>query len=204
MEVNKEIISIVGDKLSMNDNMKDKIRPIYEELIGYLSQVPVPENPYIEIFDESYWDLLGQTIDELNQITNKNYNKFRIAPEREGSSINLGAYRTNLNGLILRLHAEYYPNEPTPFSGAPPTTIISQEQSQSQEQSVQVVMLLEIQEKIITKLQYEEISHEERGFLERVKDGLTGVKNVVGLINLILSTAQQMGVTLNNLVNLFK
>ena len=183
--------------------MKDKIRPIYQELQGYLSQTPLPEMGYEGVTEASLWDQINQSIDELNEISSKNYDKFSISPKRSrtGDFIVLVAYRTKLGGLIDRLHAEYFSDEPRPFSGAP-TTIITQEQTQ--EQSTQVVMLLEIQGKIYERLYNGQIGPKEKNFLEKLKESLTSIKSSVELINLILITAQKMGIDLENLIEIFK
>jgi len=115
--------------------MKEKVRPIYSELQGYLSQAPKKNKGLI--FESSMWEQHNQTIDELNNITGKNYDRYKV----EVKSIDWNrtmrrviysqSYRTKLSGLILRLHGEYFSDEPPPFSGMP-STIISQQQVQSQ------------------------------------------------------------------------
>jgi len=183
--------------------MKEKIRPVYQELQGYLSQTPIPQAPYESIGDESIWNQLNQSIDELNEVTGKDYSKFKVYASKgmTGESINIAAYRSKLGGLIDRLHAEYFVDEPKPFSSTP-TTIISQ--GQFQEQSTQVFMLLEVQEKILKRLSDENTTLEEKNFLKKLKENLGSVRSVVELIGLILSTARAMNINLDSLINLLK
>lgn len=100
--------------------MKDKIRPIYFELQGYLSQAPEREKGLI--FEEQVWIQHNQSIDELEQITSKKYDRYRIKPARINLNgvmriqITVQAYRTVLGGLISRLHGEYFPDEISPLT----------------------------------------------------------------------------------------
>ena len=194
-----------SSKKTSEQTMKNKIRPIYQELQGYLSQTPVPDKPYITTEDESLWSQMNLAIDELNEITGKNYDRFKITPKGTAMSgtayIELTAIRSKLGGLIDRLNGEYFSDEDRPF-GRTPTTIITQ--SQAQEQSTQVVVLLEVQEKILERLKDNQIAPEEKRFLQKLKDNLSGVRDFIELIRLILITAQDTGLDLENLTRVFK
>lgn len=183
--------------------MNNQIRPIYQELQGYLSQIPNSNSPHESTYTKTLWEQLNEAIDELNAISKKDYNKFKIAPGKSQTKkyVNILALRTKLGGLIDRLHAEYFSDEPNPFSGSP-TTVITQKQHQ--EQSAHVVMLLEVQGIIIEKLNDENTSSEEKEFLESIKGGLAGIKSVVELISLILSTALIMGIEIPRLIEIFR
>ena len=183
--------------------MKDKIRPIYQELQGYLSQTPRPQTSVEGVTDQSLWEQINQSIDELAANSGEDYNKFRIVPQKSkhGEYVFLVTLRTKLGGVIDRLHAEFFSDEPRPFSVSP-STVISQ--AQSQEQSTQVVMLLEIQGRIFEKLYDSQTGPKEKKFLEMLKDKLAGVKSAIELINLILATAQATGLDLGSLAGIFK
>jgi hypothetical protein len=183
--------------------MKEKIRPIYQELQGYLLQIPVPEKPYEVIDSEDVWNRVNLAINELEDLSPHSYGKFKIHPEIRGQTgfVNVTALRVNLGGLIDRLHAEFFSDEPNPFIGGP-STIISQEQSQ--EQTTNVVMLLDVHEKIVEKLNDEQTNPDERKYLETLKGGLSSAKSALGLINLILSTANTVGIELDKLTQIFK
>ena len=83
-----------------------------------------------------------------------------------------------------------------------PSTVISQTQQQSQ--SFQVQMLLEIQSKIDEKLHELESEDKKRGFLEKVKGALTSARNTSELVTLLLAMAQEFGLTIKELLELFK
>lgn len=183
---------------------KEDIRPIYSELQGYLSQAP--EEAKIQlIYDKNLWDQANQAIDELSRISGEDYNRFKMTPGRLRSSarltIEVGTYRTKLGGLISRLHAEYFSDEPTPGSGTP-STVFSQTQQQSQ--SFQIELLLQIQSKIDEKLHKFEEGSKERTFLEKLKGSLSSVKNIVGLIALLTKMASECGLTIEQLKELFQ
>jgi len=184
--------------------MKEKIRPIYEELQGYLSQTPLLKDPHDSSDDSSLWEQYNQVIEELNNISDKNYDRFRITPFSGGDGytfIRLLVYRNKLGGLISRLHGEYFSDEPTPFSGMPSTVIT---QTQQQSQSFQIQMLLEIQSKIDEKILKFDKDSKERGFLEKIKSSLASVKNVTELILLLLKTGNDIGLTVEQIFNILK
>ena len=111
-------------------------------------------------------------------------------------------FRNKLGGLISRLHGEYFSDEVAPFSGMP-STVISQTQQQSQ--SFQVQMLLEIQSKIDKQLHNLEAGDtKKRNFLEKVKGALKSVRDSTGFVALLLTTAQEFGLSVKELLELFK
>jgi len=186
--------------------MKEKIRPIYSELQGYLSQTPAVKDSSDWTSDSSFWNQYNNAIQELNDVSGKKYDRFKIQPEECDWSarvliIRISSYRNKLGGLISRLHAEYFSDEPTPFSGMP-TTIISQ--TQQQNQSFQIQMLLEIQSRIDEKIpQFDEDSKEKK-FLEKIKESLVSVGNVSQLIALLLRVGKDIGLTVDQIFNIFK
>jgi len=180
--------------------MKEEVRPLYNELQGYLSQAPSETSRETELFEESIWGQFHTTISELNTLTGKNYDKFRVKPLEGGRSqfVRVSEYRTKLGGLISRLYGEYFGDEPAPFSGMP-STIVTQYQHQSQN----VQILLEIQGSIDKILPMVE-SQTERSFLQKIKGSLSSVRNIRELLNLILTTGSSMGLTLEQISKLFK
>ncbi len=185
----------------MVDIDKEKIRPLYSELQGLLSQAP-KELRGAGIVDNAVHATIlnhfNNVIEELNNVSGKNYKRFMT---KTGEHTFPSIYRSKLGGLISRLHAEYFSVEQAPLSETP-STVISQTQKQSQ--SFQVQLLLEIQSKIDEKLQELEPEDKKRGFLEKVKGALTSVRNTAELIALILSTGQQFDLTIKELLELFK
>lgn len=183
---------------------KEDIKPIYAELQGYLSQAPSNDKAN-DLYDVNLWEQANQAIDELSRVSAKDYNRFKITSQRTPRSripfVNKDTYRTKLGGLISRLHAEYFSDEADPFSETP-TTVMSQIQQQSQ--SIHVQMLLEFQDKITEKINQLEAGDNKRKFLEKVKGALASVRDYAGLIALYVATAQEFGLTLKELSELFK
>jgi len=148
--------------LKGNSMEKDKIRPYYSELQGYLSQAPTVTKPDA-LYDKSFWEQFNQTVDIISSQTGEDYNRFKVIPYESmaGLIIAVSTYRQKLGGFISWLHGKYFTDEPPPFSGMPSTVI-----TQVQQQSVSVQMLLDIQTKIdeaLTKAKGEK----EQGFLKK-------------------------------------
>ena len=184
--------------------MNDEIRSIYGELLGYLQQMPEPESPFDEFKNERIWERVNEAIEELNKISVGNYEKFKINPLRNETRhyeyVNVREFRVALGGLINKLHSEYFSEEPGPFSGSP-STIITQQQTQ--EQSVLINIILEIQSKMDEKYYKSEISPEEKSYIEVIKSQLSSITSFVQLISLIIGTAKEVGLNLDQLMQIF-
>ncbi len=182
--------------------MKNKIRPIYAELQGYMSQAPAANNSSTD--DNTLWKQLNNTIDELTEVSGGEYSKFKITNidyySGGAAFMNVSEYRSKLGGLIARLHGEFFHEEPAPFSGMPSTVI---HQNQYQQQTVQIKMLLEIQSKVDEKIKEAPEGSKERSFLEQLKSGLYAVSGVTELVALILKLAHDTGLHTADLIKLF-
>ncbi|MEK7368459.1 MAG: hypothetical protein AABZ62_02240 [Planctomycetota bacterium] len=186
----------------MNTISKEKIRPIYSELQGYLSQAPKDPKVHEALIQASAWEHYHSAIEELNKITGKDYNRFRVSPFKaiSGPAVGIVEYRSRLGGLISRLHGEYFSDEPAPFSGMP-STIITQQQAQTQ--SMNVKILLDLQSKIDSQIsQYEEGTNE-RTYLEKIKAGLSNIGDVTELVRLLLRTGKDYGLTIDKILTFF-
>ncbi len=144
---------------------KEAVRPIYSELQGCLTQAP-KEGSTCEM---SVWGDYNETINELNSLTGKNYNKFSLTPTpsshpRGSPYLDYDIYRQKLGGLIARLHGEYFSDETAPFAEMPSTII-----SQNQNQSVHIEFLLEVNNLINEKMNKAPEGTPERTFLEKVR-----------------------------------
>ncbi len=181
---------------------KETIRPIYSELQGYLAQAPdANEERDSYIYEKAYWCQYNDTIQELNEIASKDYSRYILTPtvSRDGDSyITKKIYRQKLGGLIARLHGEYFSDEQVPFADMPSTVI-----QQNQSQSVHVEFILEVNNLINDKLHAAKEGSKEKTFLEKVRGSLGAVKNVSQLIPLIIKTAREMGLSINELGDLF-
>lgn len=180
---------------------KEKIGPIYSELQGYLSQAPKIRNDIDVSNNISLIKQCNETIDELNNVSNKNYDRFKVKERDFDGMFNITNYKSNLGGLIAKLHREYFSDEPAPF-GDMPNTIINQTQQQTQ--SFQVQMLLEIQSKIDEKIPEFKEGTEEKSFLDKIKSSLPSIKNTTELLALILKTGKDFGLTVEQILNILK
>jgi hypothetical protein len=189
----------------MEANGKIKVRPFYSELQGYLSQAPTPEGS-TTIHESSIWEQHNEVVKLLTKETGKDYSRFLLKPRssdfqgRTRQYLPTIDYRQKLGGLISRLHAEYFSEEPPPFSGMPSTII---NQTQQQTQSVHVQMLLDVRSHIDKKLPEFQKGSAERSFLENLKTKLSSVSNVVDLFSLCTKLARDAGISLETLHRIF-
>lgn len=182
---------------------KEKIGQIYSEIQGYLSQATKTKTSANAFYDAQIWHQYNEAIDELNNICGNNYDRFRIYHERSelfGDFVRSITYRSKLAGLILRLHGEFFSDEPAPFIGKP-TTDIRQRQQQSRPFRLQ--MLLEIQSKIDEKIPEFNNDSKEKKFLEKVKASLASITSVTQLVSLLLKTGQELDLTIEQMSKLF-
>lgn len=186
--------------------MREKVRPLYSELQGYLHQAPDPEKNKVAYRGHgegsNLSEQLNNTIDELNTVTSQDFSRFKVNPVRwgdSGTAIHLDEYRTKLSGLISRLHGEFFFDQTPPFGGTPSTVI---NQSQSQVQSMSVQILLELQSKIDEKLNNSELDPKKKTFLERIKQSLAATKDIVSLLKLIFKTGKDLGLGIDDISQL--
>lgn len=175
--------------------MKEKIKPIYSELQGYLSQIPNKSDSYAQ----ELWNQPNKAIDELITISGKDYSRFKTSPLQGqlGQFIRVESIRTNLGGLISKLYGEYFSDEQPPFSGMPSTII---NQTQTQNQSINI--LLEIQEKIISEIPNHKEGTKERTFLEKVKSTLPNIKTTTDIFSNILKIGSELGLHISDIIKL--
>lgn len=181
---------------------KQKIRPLYSQLQGYLSQGPNADGKTSVISDPDFWNHYNKTIDELNDISGNNYDHLEVQPIRgqAASWVPIQTYRSKLGGLISRLHGQFFSDEPAPF-GSMPSTIIRQ--SQQQTQSFQIQMLLEIQSTIDEKIRQFEKGSKEQTFLQKVKSSLASIANITQLVALLLKVGHEVGLTIEQIAKIF-
>jgi|SRR3989344_2660235 len=185
---------------------KIKIRPILEELKGYLSVAPSPENKS-RIFDAELWNQYNSAVDELNSLNDSHdfYEKFRLRPQNE--NIN-GHYRTviktqdylsKLSGLIKRIQAEYFSDESN--GSAVATTIINanQTQFQKQEQGIIVDLAMFIATR---KSDYIE-GTPERDFLNKLGETIKSANNIIDIIKSVFIVGKEFGLTLASILKIF-
>lgn len=187
--------------------MKEQIRPLYSELKGYLSAVPDKDTIY-DSTATSICNQLNGTIDQLNSITNKEYNKFKINPRNEQwnqsyrTILSIIDYKNKLSGLINNIQGEFFSEEQVSLGGQP-STIINTHQTQSQSQSLSIA--LELQEKIISEIPKHKEGSKERNFLEKMKFALPTIKSVTDVLSNALTIGANVGLdpaTIHTLLHL--
>lgn len=181
----------------MSSATKEKVRPIYEELKGYLKDFPTSfsqENSF-------YWTSVDKCIDRLKELTNEDYSRFRLTVKRDGRSVGeyilRDEYKAKVNGLIGSLKGTFFNDEDTLGN-----SLISV----SQIQNVHVTMLLEVNTMIDKQLFGENansLKPEERSFLQKVKDQLPTIKTAAELLALVVKTAQESGLDIHTVAKAF-
>ncbi len=174
---------------------KNKIRPLYYTLQGFLKEAPIGKDANEVLYSQSQWGHFNLIIDHLNTATGKNYDNFKIIQPTQNTTskyVRVSALRGQLGGLINYLHGEYFYDEPAPLSGNP-SMVFNQNlhQQQSQQQNM-TVTLLEFQSKIDQRLA-NTTNVKEKSFLQKLKEQLPTIVSVGQLIQTILSLAHQTG-----------
>ena len=184
---------------------KEKLRPLYLELQGYLSQAPsLSDKGALHIYDKFIWEQYNGTIELLQEISGKDYNRFIIFPQGasdRAKGISRIVYRQKLGGVINLLYGEYFSEEQAPFSEGPNTII---NQNQQQNQSFHIQMLLDAQSKIDEKIPSYKEGTKERKFLQKLKNSLSSVSNVVQLLGKCISVAKELGIDMNALFSILQ
>lgn len=182
---------------------KAKLRPIYSELQGYLTQAPEIKGTWDAISTANIWTHYNETVQLLIKLTNKNeYQRFLLSPERGSSSdfVRVITYRQKLAGLIAALHGEYFFDEPAPFSGMPHTVIT---QTQHQNQTVFIQMIFEFQDMIEKRISKFNDGSKEKTFLEKLKGSLRHVTDISKLIIDFTKIARECGLSTEDLSHIF-
>lgn len=188
---------------------KEDIRPIYAELQGYMLQAPGGDNVRV-IYDSNVWKHYNQVVDELTKLTGHSYDRFKIAhlymPSGRGHKecVDVTQYRTKLSGLISRLHAEFFLDEPSPFAGSPGMVI---NQTQQQSQAVYIQMIMEINEQLTrSETQFTE-GTKERGFIDKVKgylkSAVSSTTSAAQLMLLLLNVAKECNLSIADMQKIF-
>lgn len=184
--------------------MSQRIRTIYAELKGILGQAPpLAENV---VYDKpAIWDHYNALVEKLsNETQNTDYQRFKITPVPWGGlgerAIYVEEYRSKLGGLIASLHSEYFHTESEPFSGTP-STVIQQNQSQSQQQTQTFVVDLAFR---IAEAKSEHVEGTpERDFLDGLGEAIRSAKDFSDIMRTALDLASKTGVALSFVKSLF-
>ncbi len=181
---------------------KEELRPIYEELQGYLQQADAADS-----YNHELWQSYHRVIALLNELSDEDFNRFQVTviphsayqhvplPEH----VDLGEYRAKLTGLICHLHGKYFPNEPHPLGLR--SSIVA---SQIQAPSVPAQMLREITEHLSRHEARFQEGSKERGFIDQVRQSGVRVPATVAEAMLwLLKTAGECGLNVEDLQRVF-
>lgn len=186
--------------------MRDKVRPIYSELQGILSQAPDNKGHSLSKSDSELWDRFNSLVDMLADTTkDESFKDFKITPQSQtwenGHNhvyVTVQTYRTKISSLISRLHGSYFSDEQAPFSGQPGLAITN---NNRQEVNVAVTIQLGID---LQKAMDSAKTQEEKGFIEAVMEKAATVRSYIEFLVLVLNLANQFGITPERVLALFK
>jgi hypothetical protein len=182
--------------------IKNKVRPLLGRLEGYLKNPPLGISG--DIYESTVWEQYNRSIQELNNVTGEDFDGFLLHPKsslygQHEQVVSSETFKFSLSGLIEELKAHYFIDELKPDNN---TGIhISQSQSQTQEMHIQI--LLDMQSLIDKKMQKFPNECKERTFLEKVKGTLSGIKNISDLMLHVLSVGKSVGLSAEELYNIF-
>ena len=184
----------------------DQIKSIYYELVGYLLACPeIQQNHPLGGFISTpqLWNNFNAALDRLNNLTSSRYSTFSIYPDDSRSLKNpiiaVNHYKSNLYGLIFKLHADYFPNDPPLLSQSESGNIVFN-QSIRQEQSVSINIF---KEQIDEKIAQYEAGTNQRNFLEKLKEYLATTNNVSDILRYTFNLAQKLGLNLDDIMEMF-
>jgi hypothetical protein len=107
-------------------------------------------------------------------------------------------HRQKIGGLISNLHGEYFSDETPPFSGMPSTVI-----TQTQQQTMSIQLLLDIQSKIDELLPSLEAGSKKQKFLDKFKSILSSVSNVNDLIGKCMKLAHEFDLNVQDILSMW-
>ena len=188
-------------------NNTEEIKVLYEQLKASLSQLPLQNStrPDLNVIrTQPTWERHNAIVSRLMELTGDDYLEFKIEGKNSqlGYFINLADLRQLQGELIAVIRTKYIPEEEAPFTGTPDTAINI---NNSQSQTMHVQMLLDfgsLIEKKLTDLDPEQ--EKERTFLEKIKESLAQINDTNQLIQTILKTAREVGLTLAKLTTLLQ
>lgn len=185
-------------------DLLDKVRPIYGDLIGQLSGIPQPQTVADTTWNRHIGDRYNTSVDELSGTIGKDYGSYKIEIKEErfehrrgpAVTISIVELRQKMNGLIMRLHAEYFGDKDPPFGGQPGMLNVMR---QEQAQVVSISFLLDLQEHVLQRAQRVDEGSIERKLLDRIKDKLRSVSDGLGGVKAIIDVAKTVGASVDDI-----
>lgn len=178
--------------------MKEKIKPLYEELKGMLSAMPEENLILDKGISEKYNATVSKISGLIPEIVASEYliqSEFISLQFGGGDQrINKNHYKMKLSALLGQLRGRFDFDSAVNTSGG--HTFI-------QNQTVSVEFVLNLQEKIIELIEKQEKGTAERTFLEKVKESIASIKNGTDIVKTVLVEANKAGISLEKLVSIF-
>lgn len=177
---------------------EEELRPIYEELQGYLQQADG-----VDAYNHALWQDYHRVIALLNELGDEDFSRFRVTviPHSTYQHVPLpehidpGEYKGKLAGLIRHLHGRYWPHEPQPV-GMRCWPLVSPAPTPP----VPVQMLREITEHLTRHETRFGAGSKERRFIDQVRQsGVRGPTNVAEVMLGLLKTARECGLNIEEL-----
>lgn len=170
----------------------------YKELKGILISIE-KENSWFN--DEGFTGHANQVIERVGLVCSeiKNIDQYKLQREHLNDGrviVHTTQARQKLHSLIGRIEGEYGLDDMKSSTG--PTFI----QSQSQNQSQHVALVLDLQEKILNELPKHKEGSKERNFLEKIKSALPSIKNAMDVLSLALKIGSELGLDPSDIHNL--
>jgi hypothetical protein len=187
----------------MSEENKQKLEVLYEQLLSLYHGLGEPKSS--ESIGGGPFDQYFNAIQSLQELSGQNLQHFLPHTWEGGSGQRWGHTRdlkVQIGGLLGWLRANYL-TERAPHYAQDQHVSTSISQTVNQEVNVMQVVTLDITEKLTAKQSEFREGTKERGFIEKVKAGLRGVKDTASLLALITQTAQQLGLSIEQLHKIF-
>lgn len=190
-------------RTKQDTDLQQKIRPIYADLIGQLSGLPQTRELF-DTFNRNIADHYNTRVDELSRETVKDFGSYKVEIKEQRFehvrtatiTISIVELRQKMNGLIMRLHAEYFDDEDPPFGGQPGTiNVMKQEQAQA----MSISFLLNLQEHVLQRAQQVDEGSTERKLLDRIKEKLRNVSDGLEGVKAIIDAARIVGASVDDI-----
>jgi hypothetical protein len=178
---------------------KELLRGPYSELKGYLLEAPTDRNISNDGSARMIQKQVSECINEINTITEKDYNRFKVitVPGGSGVYIDGSGFRLNISSLINRLHGEYFAEEKNPLDGTP-STIINTHQIQSSH----IELLVNLNNTLDRQIE-ESQNLEHKTFLEKLKKGISSLSNIQDIFKTTFKIAKDSGISIEEIQNIF-
>ena len=171
--------------------------PAYQELNAFL--LHLPEGGLIS---ESFSADFNSLVDQIAKISGDDYSGYKV----DSDESDVDVYYSKGARLLAKLNSGHHFEKNNPsFRSRNSSTSFTAVQTSSQEVSTTVIISIvsEITEQLTRAETKFAEGTKERNFIDNVKAGIKGVKSIAEAITLILATASQIGLTIDQVKAIF-